>query len=49
MKLNIRLTALLLTLIMVLGMFASCEIGSAEETTAAIVDTTAAPDTTEDK
>ena len=46
MKFNIRLTALLLTLVMVLGLFASCETGSSDETTAASVDSTAAPDTT---
>ncbi len=44
MKFNIRLTSLLLTLIMVLGLFASCEIGSTDETTAA--PETTAEDTT---
>ena len=45
MKINIRLTALLLSLIMVLGLFVSCEIGSTDETTAGSVETTVAPDT----
>ena len=44
MKFNIRLTALLLTLIMVIGLFASCETGSTEETTVA-PETTKAPET----
>ena len=45
MKFNIRLTALLLTLIMVIGLFASCETGSTEETTVA-PETTVTPETT---
>ncbi|MBQ1194694.1 MAG: hypothetical protein IIX44_00445 [Clostridia bacterium] len=45
MKFNIRLTALLLTLIIVIGLFASCETGSTEETTVA-PETTVTPETT---
>lgn len=46
MKFNIRLTSLLLTLIMVLGLFASCELGSTEETTSGIIDINTPSDTT---
>ena len=46
MKFNIRLTALLLSLIIALGAFTSCNLGSTDETTAGENETTAAPETT---